>query len=267
MALDPARMMTAAGLPPDEWQADLLRSRPSQALLLCTRQAGKSTTTAILALHEAVYYGPSLVLLLSPSLRQSSELFRKVMDFYQVLDLPVKANQTSALRLELENGSRIIALPGTEQTIRGYSGVGLLVIDEAARVDDPLYYSVRPMLAVSGGRLVCLSTPFGRRGWFYDAWISDDLWKRFKITADQCPRISPEFLKQERRSIGDMWYRQEYECNFMDAIAQVFSGDLVAEAFTSSVKPLFSLGSFPDISRKDEDLNKPTGVKSLFEEK
>jgi hypothetical protein len=37
-------------------------------------------------------------------------------------------------------------------TIRGFSAATLIVEDEAARVPDDLYFSVRPMLAVSGGR-------------------------------------------------------------------------------------------------------------------
>jgi hypothetical protein len=103
----------------------------------------------------------------APALRQSSELLRKVVGFYRALkDEAVPVKNESALRLELRNGSRIVSLPGDETTIRGYSGVRLLVVDEAVRVPDDLYFSIRPMLAVSGGRLVCLSTPFGKRGFF-----------------------------------------------------------------------------------------------------
>lgn len=167
LALDPALLMEHAGLPPDPWQETFLRSEAKKLLLLCSRQSGKSTSTAVLALHTALYSAPALVLLLSPSLRQSQELFRKVLDAYGTLDASIPPQQESALRLELTNGSRIVSLPGKEGTIRGYSGVKLLVVDEAARVPDALYYSVRPMLAVSGGRLVCLSTPFGQRGFFY----------------------------------------------------------------------------------------------------
>src|SRR6185369_6360406 len=98
--------------------------------------------------------------------------------------------------------SRIIALPENERTIRGYSGAALLVVDEASRVSDALYASVRPMLAVSRGRLVVLSTPFGKRGFFFEEWSSDRAWERIRITADQCPRISPEFLEEERLALG-----------------------------------------------------------------
>ena len=223
----------------DPWQAELLRSTASRILMLCSRQSGKSTLAACLALADALQH-PSLVLLLSPSLRQSQELFRKVVHFYRRLKHTIPTEQESALRLELVNGSRIVSLPGTEQKIRGFSGVGLLIIDEAARVPDELYFAVRPMLAVSGGRLVCLSTPFGKRGFFHQEWTEGDGWHKVKVTAEQCPRISPAFLAEERKALGPWWYRQEYECAFVDTLDQVFDHASVMAALTSDVEPLFS---------------------------
>ena len=241
-ALDPALVMARAGLLCDPWQADLLRSRAKRALLLCTRQAGKSTVTAALALHEALYRPPALVLLLSPSLRQSGELFRKVMAFYTLFAKDAPSDAESALRLDLANGSRIVSLPGKEETVRGYSGVSLLILDEAARVPDDLYYSVRPMLAVSGGRLIGLSTPFGKRGWFYETWQNGPPdWQRVKITAHDCPRIAPAFLAEERAALGDFWYRQEYLCEFAETVDQVFGFEFVEAAFSANVTPLFGV--------------------------
>jgi hypothetical protein len=240
---EPAGLFSRARMAPDPWQADLLRSRHPRVLLLCSRQAGKSATAAALALQAALLEPPSLVLLLSPTLRQSGELFRdKVKRLYSALGRPVAPVQESALQLELANGSRIVSLPGDEETIRGYSGVALLVIDEASRVTDALYSSVRPMLAVSGGRLVCLSTPFGRRGWFYESWISREPWKRVKVVADECPRITPEFLAEERRNIGERWFRQEYYCEFLSAIGAVFSGDDIDASMSPGVQALEFLG-------------------------
>src|SRR5262249_5097813 len=161
-------------------------------------QSGKSSTAAALGLHTALCRSGSLVLLLSPSQRQSGELFRKLTGLYEALGRPVRTLARSALRLELANGSRVVSLPGDEATIRGFSGVALLVIDEAARVSDGLYLAVRPMLAVSRGRLVALSTPFGKRGWFHDEWHGNNNWNRVRATADQCPRISADFLEEER---------------------------------------------------------------------
>src|ERR687897_3151559 len=160
LALDRVSFARKAGLDPDLWQRDLLQSSSDRVLLNCCRQSGKSTMTTIVALHRALYHPASLILCLAPALRQSQELFGKVLGFYRDLDRPVLAQAERKLSLELENESRIVTLPGTEKTVRGFSGVDLLVVDEAARVADELYYAVRPMLAVSGGRLLMLSTPF-----------------------------------------------------------------------------------------------------------
>jgi hypothetical protein len=237
LALDPVEMVRESSLEPDPWQAKALRSRAPRILLNCSRQAGKSTVTAALAVHTALYEPGALALLLSPSLRQSQELFRKALEIYHSLDHPVPMEAESALRFELENGSRIVSLPGKQQTVRGFSGVRLLAIDEAAQVPDELYFSARPMLAVSGGRLVALSTPFGNRGWWFEAWRSEEPWERYEVSAIDCPRISEEFLDEERRTLGEWWFRQEYECHFMDAETQPFVRDDVERAFEEEVEP------------------------------
>jgi hypothetical protein len=238
IAVDPSLIMTAAGMPPDPWQRSVLRSRPTRLLLNCSRQAGKSSVTAAMALDEALHRPPALVLLLSPSLRQSGELFRSVMNVHEKLDVGSEPDAESSLRAELPNGSRIIALPGAdESTIRGFASVSLLIIDEASRVDDALYHAARPMLAVSGGRLAALSTPWGRRGWFYDSWLDGDF-ERVRVTAPECPRISAEFLAQERRALPDSVFRQEYMCEFMDISGAVFRGEDIEAAFDNDLQAL-----------------------------
>jgi hypothetical protein len=224
---DPPAVMELAGYRPDPWQEALLRNPSGRTLLNCSRQSGKSTVTAALALNTALLEAPALVLLLSPSLRQSGELLLKVTELYRSLGRPVPTARPrdNTLKLELANGSRIISLPGNEETIRCYSAARLLVIDEAARVTDDLYRAVRPMLAVSGGRLICLSTPFGRRGFFHDSWRGGEDWNRVKITAGQVPRIPAAFLEEERRAIGERWFSQEYGCEFLDIIGAYFSGE------------------------------------------
>ena len=150
--------------------------------------------------------------------------------------MPVPMEAQSALRLELKNGSRIVSLPAKQQTVRGFSGVTLLAVDEAAQVPDELYFSARPMLAVSGGRLVALSTPFGNRGWWYEAWSSGESWERYEVPAVKCPRISAEFLEEERRTLGEWWFKQEYECHFMDAQTQPFRCEDIELAFEEDVE-------------------------------
>jgi hypothetical protein len=236
---DPIAFARQLNIELDPWQRDLLASTDERIILNCARQSGKSTIVAVLALHHALNNPRALVLVLSPSLRQSGELFKKIVNFYKDLGKPIPSETETALTLQLVNKSRVVSLPGKEQTVRGYSGVSLLVIDEAAQVDDDLYYSLRPMLAVSRGRLILLSTPFGKRGFFWRAWSEGSAWKKVKIRADQCPRISPSFLKEERAALGEWWYRQEYLCEFNENTDAYFNYDEIQAAVTDEVKPLF----------------------------
>ena len=239
LALDRVAFAEALGVDPDPWQEDLLSSDSKRVLLNCSRQSGKSTIAAILALHQALYRAPSLVLVLAPALRQSQELFSKVAGFYRDLGRPVSPQGERKLALELENGSRIVTLPGSEKTIRGFSGAALLLVDEAARVDDGLYYAVRPMLAVSGGSLMMLSTPYGKRGVFYEEWTGGVGWEPYEVLATDVPRISATFLEEERRALPERIFRQEYMCSFEETDDQVFSYEDVAGAISDEVTPLF----------------------------
>jgi terminase large subunit-like protein len=239
--LDPALIALDAGITPDPWQATLLRERPRRSLLLCARQSGKSTVTALTALDTAIYQAPALVLLVSPSQRQSAELFRTVMLFHSKLDGAPVLTMESVLRAEFANGSRILALPGTERTIRGYAAADLVVIDEAARVEDELLAAVRPMLATStgGGRLIALTTPAGKRGWFFDAWTGADDWHRTKVAATNCPRVTQEFLDEELRELGAQRFSEEYGLEFLDPDEAVFPTAIIDAAFTQEVVPLW----------------------------
>jgi hypothetical protein len=167
-SLDALALMRRAGMIPDPWQVRVATA-PGNQLLLCHRQAGKSTIVAAIALAAALRKPDSLVLLLSRSMRQSGELFRKVKTFYNLVH-PMPLAKDTERELELENHSRVISLPASEETIVGYSAVDLLLLDEAARIPDGTYYAVRPMLAMSQGVLIALTSPFGQRGWFYEAW-------------------------------------------------------------------------------------------------
>jgi hypothetical protein len=181
------------------------------------------------------------VLILAPALRQSQESFRQVRQTLNALGpaAPPIVRET-ALGLEMVNGSRIICLPGKEATVRGYSWVALLIVDEASRVADDLYQAVRPMLAVSGGRILLLSTPHGKRGFYHEEYTDGGPdWTRVTVTAHQVPRIPRAWLEAERARIGDWWFRQEYLCEFVDTDDQVFGYDLVMRAITSDVAPLF----------------------------
>jgi hypothetical protein len=103
LALDRVAFARALGLEPDPWQERLLRSTSDRVLLNCSRQSGKSTMTGLIALHRALYHPGSLILCLAPALRQSQELFGKVLGFYRDLGRPVSPHGERRLSLELEN--------------------------------------------------------------------------------------------------------------------------------------------------------------------
>jgi hypothetical protein len=239
LALDRIEFARSLGMVPDSWQEDLLRSEAPRILLNVARQAGKSTIAALVGLHRALYHPGSLVLILAPSERQAKETFSKVSQLYRTLGHLMAADSDRKLGVELRSGSRIEALPGSERTIRGFSGVDLLILDEAARVADDLYFAVRPMLAVSGGRLLMLSTPYGKRGMFFEEWTEGEGWERYQVPAEECPRISAEFLAEERGALPARVYRQEYECSFEEIEDQVFGYEEIERAMTDDIGPLF----------------------------
>jgi hypothetical protein len=224
----------------DRWQREVLETSARDILMLASRQAGKSTVSVLMALHQAVYVPGSLILVISPSERQSKRLLRS----YGALASVAPAVTEGILTIELRNGSEIHALPGKEATIRGYSEVDLLLIDEASRVDDALYSAIRPMLALSQGRLVALSTPFGKRGFFWREWDEGGpSWHRAKVTAYHCPRIPRDWLEQERMRIGDWWFRQEFLCEFLDAVDAYFRSEDIEAMSSPDIVPLFAQGA------------------------
>jgi hypothetical protein len=227
------------GFTPDAKQARVLSTTIHRGILNCTRQWGKSTISAAKAVHQAISEPGSLTIVVSPSARQSGEFVRKAAGFARKLGIKTKGDGDNEISLAFPTGSRIIGLPGTEATIRGFSAVSLLLVDEAARVNDDLYLAVRPMLAVSDGALWLMSTPHGKRGFFWEAWQNGGSdWERIRVPAPECPRITQKFLEEERKTMGDRWFQQEYLFGFTDSVHSVFDRDLVEQAFTYDVKPL-----------------------------
>lgn len=242
-ALDPVAFAAEAlGLELDDWQREVISSRGKRDLLNVTRQGGKSTAAAALALHEALYRPKSLSILVSPSQRQSSELFRKVIELKELLPTAPELDEDNKLSLSVRGGGRVVSLPGSEATVRGYSAATLIVEDEASRVEDALYMAIRPMLAVKRGRLILMSTPFGKRGHFWNEWDQGVNWQQVEVPASRIPRISSEFLEEERRAMGAWWFEQEYECQFKESTDSVFSYAAVMGALSDDVAPLFGEG-------------------------
>ncbi len=200
------------GLTPDPWQRAVMNA-PGDTLVLASRQAGKSTTAAAMALHRAMQTAGT-VLVLAPTERQSTELVLRARRMALQAGLPLESEGRTYL--EFSGGGRIIALPAHPEGVRGYTAV-MVVFDEAAYIPEELYVAARPMLAVTRGRILAISTPAGKRGWFWREWHEGGgYWHRVRVTAEDIPRLGPEFLERERSRLGERVFRQEYLAEFVD---------------------------------------------------
>ena len=223
----------------DELQRQVLESTAARGILNCTRQWGKSTVAAVKAIHRAVTAPGSMILVASPSSRQSGEFIHKASVLMRRAGMKVKGDGFNEMSLQFENGSRIVGLPGVEGTVRGFSSVSLMLIDEASRLDEAMYQALRPMLAVGSGDLWLMSTPHRKRGFFYEIWEHGGAdWFRVKAPATECARISQKFLDEELVEHGEDVFRREYLCEFLDDGGEVFDRDLLAAAIDDEVKQL-----------------------------
>jgi len=224
---------------PDEVQCGILRSTAKRGILLCSRQFGKTTVSAAKAIFRAFTEPRSLIVVASPGERQSGIWMKCAADMLARLGIPKKGDGYNRLSLVLPNGSRIVGLPDAEDKVRGFSGLSMLLIDEASRVSEEMYTAVWPMLAVSDGDLWMMSTPFGKRGFFYEEWAhGGDKWMRVRVPATECSRIKPEFIEEQRSILTIDTFRQEYMCEFAGKGAGVFDRELIEAALSDEVEPL-----------------------------
>jgi hypothetical protein len=232
---------TRFGFHADEKQAEVLRSTARRGVLNCCRQWGKSTVMAAKALHRAFVKPGCLVLVASPSKRQSAEWMRKARGMAARMGIRPRGDGDNAVSLLLPNGSRLVGLPRMEDTVRGFSAVSLLLIDEASRVSDEMYDALRPMLGTTDGDLWLMSTPRGKSGFFYEAWeYGGPEWVRVSGPATESPQIGRRFLEEERASKTADKFRQEYMCCFVGRGAGLFDRELVEGILDDDVEPIFS---------------------------
>jgi len=254
-AIDPVRWAESElGITLDQWQKDYLLSNHKRKCLNCCRQSGKSTVAAIKALHHAITRPGSLILLISPSLRQSSELFRKVKDLYDSLPVRPTLEEDNRLSMALRGGSRIVSLPSSESTIRGYSNVRLAIEDESAAVPEELNDAVDPMLAVSDGEYDLLSTPRGKKGHFYKA-MQDPECEHYVVKAEQVPRISKQYLDRYKAKHGARMYSQEFGCEFLgERIGALWNRETIDNLRVTSAPTLtrIVIGVDPAVTANEE---------------
>lgn len=229
-AIDPALWVEREiGVQPFDWQKQLLRApRGAQIAVLTGRQIGKTTTVSWAIAHTLIYQPGSLSVIACPAQRQSAEAIRRIKEI--LIKLGFKLKVDNVYGLELENGSRVLALPGTDDSVRGLTVDGWIVADEAARLSEDMIAALRPMRARTQARFVMLSTAWSRTDPFWTAWSDDDpSWIRLQATADTAP-FSPQFLEQERRALGEHAFAREYYGIPMGGHASPFTWELYERA-------------------------------------
>lgn len=227
------------GLPLDKTQEALLNGSTRRVILNCTRQWGKSTIGAAMALWRALFFRKSLIVVGSPCGRQSGVLVFKIREFAKSLGLKVTRDRDVRNSVCFENGSRVLGLPKNPDNVRGYGTVSLLIVDEASRVKDDMFVALTPMTAVENGDFWMLSTPNGRKGMFYHAWTAGgDEWRRVAVAATECPWINMDHLETSRRLMGPKTFAQEYLCQFGDLKGAMYPGELLERAVKGDVKPM-----------------------------
>ena len=218
----------------DKWQEEVLKTK-GNLVLRSGRQVGKSTIISIKVADFAAKNIKKTVLVVASVERQAYLLFEKILRYLEHKyprmikkgrDRPTKS------KLKLSNGSIIYCLPtGLDgHGIRGYS-VDLLVADEAAFIPEEVWTAITPMLAAKKGKIILLSTPHGKGGYYYEC-FNDPNFIKFHVSSEDCPRIEKDFLKREKARMTKVQYAQEYLGEFIDELRQFFPSDLIKENMT-----------------------------------
>ena len=270
--LSPVGYLRSLNMEPFTWQQEALDPTVRRLLLMCARQAGKSTVVAGKACWTAKNFPYSVTLIIAPTERQSKEVMKKIEIFFS-LDQTVHLKTDSTFEKQLEeNLSRIVALPGSEKTVRGYSAPRMIIIDEAAYVLDETYRAVRPMMTDADTELVMMSTPNGKRGFFYNAWQSSGPWKKIIVRAPAdiregqltepleseeryaqrmreqgihgyySPRHKMHEMQEELGEIGELSFREEYLLEFIDEAGSLFPSVYI-EAARKEVETLYGVSN------------------------
>jgi hypothetical protein len=236
----------------DPVQKEYLRCTSKRILVKCCRQWGKSTVAAMRG-AAAFEEGKGLILIVAPTDRQARECFAKCSAMIHAANPNEKFKVDGRTEIERYHGARLVAIP-TKGQIRGFSSPRKIIMDEAAfSADEDYKGKIRPMLS-HGGQVELLSTPFGKRGFFWEQWErGGSSWKRFEVPASECSHIPRDFLEEERLALGPIWYSQEYEGVFLDSVSSFFDMDAVRAGLQVGIEPLFlytpqgSTGADPDI--------------------
>lgn len=247
----------------------------STALFLTGRRSGKSRIAATVAAYEAVLAGHAdklskgekgVVAMVAPTKAQG----RIVRDYTRaIFDLPLF--RTALVReadggFELNGGIRIEIMAGDFRTVRGYTLLAA-VVDEAcffgyeadAKMNDTeLVRALKPSLATVDGKLICISSPYARKGWCYQQYKRHHGNPDGRTLVWNCPsrtmnptlpqRIVDEALAEDMQAA-----KSEYLAEFRDDVADYIPREVVEAAVAKGCpqrmhRPYTDYVAFADLS-------------------
>ena len=256
----------------DTWQQEVIDDNSQHIAIRAGRQVGKSFVIAHKAARYALDNPNKTVLVIASVDRQATLLFEKILETLIQLDkksVSSGKDRPTKHHVKLKNGTRIYSLPTGRSGygIRGYT-IDLLIADEAAFIPEEVWVAVAPMLATTGGKMILLSTPWGKRGYFYDC-FQDETFKTWHVNAEECTRVPQDFIDQQKKRLSKLAYEQEVLGNFLDELIAFFPTKLIDERslikeMSSSVRGDFYLGV--DVARYGGDENAFVIIQMLSED-
>ncbi len=221
----------------DPWQIEVLESK-KDICIISGRQCGKSTVVSILAARTALENPNQYILIGAKDLDQGELLFWKIKEYiWQNNPKEIKGRPTLFF-MELKNGSKIIvkAVGDTGDGMRGPTAT-MLILDEAAFVPERAWISIEPVISVAKGRTVLLSTPQGKKGFFYRASLDKDFLVK-TISARDCPRHTKKFLDKKQSELSPVAFATEYLGEFIDDYNRKFTEDWIKLVCTIDKKTI-----------------------------
>jgi len=241
-----------------DWQRKWLDDESRFRVMLKSRAVGGSFLIALESFIDSMCNPNNLILLMSYTLDQSLELFRKVKDYIKLFsNIRIRYGDEvytfatvndKMTEVEFRNGSRIISLPNSPNRARGYRA-NHVYLDEAAmfKKDFELKSALMGTTIGKEGRISLISTPKGKRGWFYQAYMSGknpdekgEKWSVHEIHYSRAPHITQRDLEAIRSVLSPLEWEQEMELRFLDEINAVFPYEVIlacCEDYELELKP------------------------------
>lgn len=134
------------------------------AVVKSIRQSGKSFLAQMLLICFALKKQCTSAIY-EPTLKQARVQFKSIVKFFRGSDIISKSNETM-LEIEFSNGS-IIYFKSTEQSSRGFTISGILILDECAYLAEDVIFEILPLINANNAPLLIISTPFISDGYYY----------------------------------------------------------------------------------------------------